>query len=93
MFNLKKSQKPVDAQIASQEESQWIEVSGLMDDFVSIEEFAPGSDREDVLAATWGIPCVQEPARQSAFMGLKELGRRSLRSVLHSIRTKKFEIA
>ena len=51
----------VDASIASPTESQSIEVSGLMDDFISLEEFALGSDWKDVLAASWGIPCATQP--------------------------------
>ena len=51
----------VDVSIASPTESQSIEVSGLMDDFISIEEFAPGSNWEEVLAANWGIPCAAQP--------------------------------
>ncbi len=93
MFTLKNSQHPVDASIASQDEHRYIEVSGLMDDFISIEEFAPGSDWDDVLAASWGLPCAQEPSTHNAFAGLKSFGIRSLRSMLHSIRAKKFEVA
>jgi hypothetical protein len=93
MFNLKPSQQPVDASIASQDEPQYIEVSGLMDDFISVEEFAPGSDWEEVLAASWGLPCAQEAPTRNAFAGLKSLSIRSMRSVLHSIRAKKFEVA
>jgi len=33
-----------------------LEVCGLMDDFLSIEEIAPGVDPLEILAASWGIP-------------------------------------
>jgi hypothetical protein len=92
-FNANKNTSAVDSQIACQSEGEYMEVSGIMDDFISIEEFAPGSDWEDVLAATWGLPCVEEPVTRSAFSGLKELGLRSVRSILQSLRSKKFEVA
>ena len=41
-------------------EPTYIEVSGLMDDFMSLEEIAPGSEWSDVLAATWGVPSVSD---------------------------------
>ncbi len=83
----------IDPSIASQTESQFIEVSGLMDDFISIEEFSPGSHWEEVLAASWGIPCATPPATSQAFSGLKAFGLRSVRSILQSVRSKKFEVA
>ena len=83
----------VDPSIASQAESQSIEVSGLMDDFINIKEFAPGSNWEEVLAASWGIPCATQPETSQAFSGLKAFGLRSVRSILQSIRSKKFEVA
>ena len=78
---------------ASQTEKEFVEVSGLMDDFISIEEFAPGSDWEEVLAASWGVPCVVHPERSHAFAGIKTSAMRSLRSIFHSVWSKKFEIA
>jgi hypothetical protein len=92
MFNPNTNSQSVDASIASQTESQFVEVSGLMDDFISIEEFAPGSDWEDVLAASWGVPSPTPAPSRSAFSGFKDLGR-SLRSIAHQIRVKKFEVA
>ena len=80
----------VDASIASQTESQYIEVSGLMDDFISIEEFAPGSNWEDVLAAGWGVPRATQSEKSHASLGIKALGLRSIWSILQSIRSKKF---
>ena len=84
---------PVNASIASQTESDFIEVSGLMDDFISIEEYAPGSDWEEILAASWGVPYAIQPEISHAFAGIKESAVRSLRSVLHGVRSKKFETA
>ncbi len=97
-FNANKNTSAVDAQISSQSEVEcseveYIEASGIMDDFISIEEFAPGSDWDDVLAAAWGLPCVEEPTTHTAFSGLKEWGLRSVRSILQSLRSKKFEVA
>jgi hypothetical protein len=82
-----------DASIASQTESQTIEVSGLMDDFISIEEFAPGSNWDEVLAASWGIPCATQTEKSHDFSGIKAFGLRSVRSILQSVRSKKFEVA
>ena len=82
-----------DPSIASQTESQSIEVSGLIDDFISIEEFAPGSNWEEVLAASWGIPCATQPEKFHAFIGIKAFGLRRVRSILQSVRSKKFEVA
>ncbi len=92
MFNLNSNRQSVNASIAFQAEGQCVEVAGLMDDFISIEEFAPGSDWEDVLAAGWGIPAPVRPATRSAFSALKDLGR-SLRSIGNQVRVKKFEVA
>ena len=82
-----------DASIASQTESQYIEVSGLMDDFISIEEFAPGSNWDEVLAASWGIPCATQPEKSHDFSGIKAFGLRRVQSILQSFRSKKFEVA
>ena len=79
--------------IAPQTENDSIEVSGLMDGFSSIEEFAPGSNWEEVLAASWGVPCAVQPERSYALAGIKASAIRSLRSILHGVRSKKFEIA
>ena len=76
----------VDSSIDAQTERAFIEVSGLMDDFISLEEFALGSDWEDVLAARWGIPCATQPEKSYAFVGLKALGLRWDRSILQSVR-------
>lgn len=81
------------ASIASQAESQFIEVSGLMDDFISIEEFAPGSDWEAVLAASWGVPCAVQPEQSRVLARIKASALRSLRSTFQSVWSKKFEIA
>jgi hypothetical protein len=89
---LHSNRQSVDASITSQVEGQPIEVCGLMDDFMSIEEFAPGSDWEDVLAARWGIPSPTQPKTHTAFSGLKDLAR-TLRSIIHQVRVKKFEVA
>lgn len=83
----------VDSSINAQTERAFIEVSGLMDDFISLEEFAPGSDWEEVLAASWGIPCATQPEKSHAFVGLKALGLRRVRSILQSVRLKKSEAA
>ena len=83
----------VDPSIASQTESQYIEVSGLMDDFISIEEFAPGSNWDEVLAASWGIPCATQPEKSHDFSGIKAFGLRRVQSILQSFRSKKFEVA
>ncbi len=82
-----------DASIASQTESQYIEVSGLMDDFISIEEFAPGSDWEDILAASWGVSCTKHSEKSHAFVGIRTLGLRRMRSIVQSLWSKKFEVA
>ena len=92
-LNSRSNLNDVNASIASQTENNFIEVSGLMDDFISIEEFAPGSDWEEVLAASWGVPCAVQPEKSHAFAGIKASALRSLRSVIHSVWSKKFEIA
>ena len=83
----------VDSSIDAQTERAFIEVSGPMDDFISLEEFALGSDWEDVLAARWGIPCATQPEKSHAFVGLKASGLRWVRSILQSVRLKKSEVA
>ena len=78
---------------ASQSENDFIEVSGLMDGFSSIEEFAPGSSWEEVLAASWGVPCAVQPEESYVLAGIRASAMRSLRSIFHGVRSKKFEIA
>ena len=92
-LNSRSNLNDVNASIASQTENNFIEVSGLMDDFIGIEEFAPGSNWEEVLAASWGVPCIVQPEAPHAFAGIKASAIRSLRSILHGVRSKKFEIA
>ena len=84
---------PANASIAPQTENDFIEVSGLMDGFSSIEEFAPGSNWEEVLAASWGVPCVVQPEKSYGLADIRASVIRSLRSILHGVRSKKFEIA
>ena len=79
--------------IAPQTENDFIEVLGLMDGFSSIEEFAPGSNWEEVLAASWGVPCAVQSEKSYGLAGIKASAIRSLRSILHGVRSKKFEIA
>ena len=81
------------ASIVPQTENDFIEVSGLMDGFSNIEEFAPGSNWEEVLAAGWGVPCAVEPEKSYVLAGITASAIRSLRSILHGVRSKKFEIA
>ena len=60
-------------------EPNYIEVSGLMDDFMSLDEIAPGAEWSDVLAATWGVP--------SAPVAVEARSAVSSKSALKSIRT------
>ncbi len=92
MFNQNSNSSSVDPSIASQSEIQFVEVSGWMDDFISIEEFAPNSDWEDVLAARWGLPSPSPSPSRNDFLGIQHMAR-SLRSIAHQIRVKKFEVA
>jgi hypothetical protein len=96
MLNTNSSQQSayvsVDAPIAVKAEGQVVEVSGLMDDFISIEEFSPGSDWKDVLASAWGVPAPMPSSTGITFLNIKDLVR-SLRSIVHQSRAKKFEVA
>jgi hypothetical protein len=56
MFNNLFSRKST-VQSSEATETSYIEVAGLMDDFMSLEDVAPGSDYNDLLAASWGLPC------------------------------------
>ena len=79
--------------IAAQTDSPFVEVSGLLDDFTSIEEFAPGRNWEDILAESWGIPSTKKPEKSHVSVRLNDFGRRWVRSIVQSVRPKKFETA
>jgi hypothetical protein len=63
-------------QSASISEPTYIEVSGFMDDFMSLEEIAPGAELSDVLAATWGVPSTSDTVKMRALQiyGMKAQG-------------------
>jgi hypothetical protein len=69
-------------------EATYIEVAGLMDDFISIEELAPGSDYTDLLAASWGIPCDTASAETRPSMNLKSAAAKAIRSLFQASRSK-----
>ncbi len=77
----------------SQQTTPSFEVAGLMDDFISIEEFAPGCDVEDVLAATWGVPSPSQAESIDRWAGCVSLVRRSMRAMSHALRSKNLEVA
>ena len=93
MIDTNLNNQSANAPIASHVESNIIEVSGLMDDFISLEEFAPDSNWEEVLAARWGIPYAAQSTEPSPYVGLKESCLRFLRSIVQSVQSKKFEAA
>ena len=91
--NFRSNLNAANGSIVPQTDNDFIEVSGLMDGFSSIEEFAPGSSWEEVLAASWGVPCSVQPEKSYGLAGIKAAVIRSVRSILYGVRSKKFEIA
>ncbi len=69
-------------------ESTYIEVAGLMDDFMSLEEVAPGSDYTDLLAASWGIACETGTSEVRPAMNLKTGVAKVIRSLFQASRSK-----
>jgi hypothetical protein len=69
-------------------ESTYIEVAGLMDDFMSLEELAPGSDYNDLLAASWGLPCTTKTPEARPSLNLKAGAVKLVRSLFQASRSK-----
>jgi hypothetical protein len=69
-------------------ESTYIEVAGLMDDFMSLEDLAPGSDYNDLLAASWGLPCETVQPEVQPALNLKSGAAKVLRSWFQASRSK-----
>ena len=67
-------------------EPAYIEVSGLMDDFMSLEEIAPGAEWSDVLAATWGVPSAPNAVEVRSAVRSKSV-LKSIRSFVQSFRS------
>lgn len=65
----------------------YIEVSGLMDDFISLEETAPGSEWSDILAATWGVPSVSNAVEMRSDIMSKSPIAKAVRSFFQSFRS------
>jgi hypothetical protein len=76
----------------SSSEATYIEVAGLMDDFMSIEEVAAGSDYSDLLAATWGIPSETTAPEVRPSFNVKSSAGKTIRSLVQASRSK-LEIA
>ncbi len=68
-------------------EPTYIEVSGLMDDFISLEEIAPGAEWSDVLAATWGTPSAPDTVEMRSVVGSKLPMTKAIRSFFQSFRS------
>ena len=69
-------------------ETTYIEVAGLMDDFMSLEEVAPGSDYADLLAASWGLPCETVTPEAHPSLHLKSGAAKVIRSWFQGSRSK-----
>ncbi len=69
-------------------EDSYVEVAGLMDDFISIEEVAPDSDYSDLLAASWGIPCETATPEARPTLSLKTAAIKVIRSLVQASRSK-----
>lgn len=69
-------------------EATYIEVAGLMDDFMSLEEVAPGSDYADLLAASWGLPCETSTPEARPSLNLKSGAAKVVRSLFQASRSK-----
>jgi hypothetical protein len=69
-------------------ENTYIEVAGLMDDFMSLEEVAPGAEWSDVLAASWGIPCETATPQARPALNLKASSAKALRGLFQTSRSK-----
>ena len=67
-------------------EPTYIEVSGLMDDFMSLEEIAPCAEWSDVLAATWGVPSAPDAVEVRSAVSSKSV-LKSIRSFVQSFRS------
>jgi hypothetical protein len=68
-------------------EPTYIVVSDFMDDFMSLEEIAPGAEWADVLAATWGIPFAPDTAEMRSAIISKSPIARAIRSFFQSFRS------
>ena len=67
-------------------EPTYIEVSGVMDDFMSLEEIAPSAEWSDVLAATWGVPSAPNAVEVRSAVSSKST-HKSVRSFFQSFRS------
>jgi hypothetical protein len=85
MFNtLFSNNSPQSAHI---QEPACIEVSGFMDDFMSLEEIAPGAEWSDVLAASWGIASPSQAVEMRSVMISKSPIAKAVRSFFQSFRS------
>ncbi len=64
-----------------------IEVSGLMDDFMSLEEIAPGAEWSDILAATWGVASTSNAVEMRSAITSKSPIVKAVRSFFQSFRS------
>jgi hypothetical protein len=69
-------------------ETTYIEVAGLMDDFMSLEDVAPGSDYADLLAASWGVPSTTVNPEAHPSVNLKSAAAKVIRSLFQASRSK-----
>ena len=75
------------AQSAYIPEPTSIIVSDFMDDFISLEEIAPGAEWSDVLAATWGIPSAPDAAEMGGAVRSKSVMAKAMRCFFQSFRS------
>ena len=64
-----------------------IEVSGFMDDFMSLEEIAPGAEWSDVLAASWGVTSASQAVEMRSVIISKSPIAKAVRSFFQSFRS------
>lgn len=74
-------------QSAYRPEPTYVEVSGLMDDFMSLEEIAPGAEWSDILAATWGVASTSNAVEMRSAVNSKSPIARAVRSFFQSFRS------
>ncbi len=88
MFNNLFSRQSATQSTDAAAEATYIEVAGLMDDFMSLEDVAPGSDYADLLAASWGLPCATATPEVQPSLNLKSGAVKVIRSLLQASRSK-----
>lgn len=79
---------PLATPVEAAPEATYIEVAGLMDDFMSLEDVAPGADYADLLAASWGLPCVTATPEAQSSLNLKSGAAKVIRSLFQTSRSK-----